>query len=340
MPAPMPPALVLTAGRGRRLAPLTDIRAKPAVPVAGRALVLRILDWLAGQGVEEAVLNLHHRPETITRSVGYGAAAGVRVRYSWEPVLLGSAGGPRQALPLLGPRFFVVNGDTLADLNLRELLEDHLRTGAAVTLGVTAHPDPARYGGVLAAADGRVRGFAPAGGGAAALFVGVQVAEASAFADLPAGQPAATVGGLYDRLLRFPGGDGPGGIRARAGSARFLDVGTPSDYLAACMAVAEEQGQRAPTPGAGSEVHPTAALRRTVVWNRAVIGPRCRLEDCSVTDDVHLPAGTELRGAVCVARTAVPGSGGGRAGPRRVAPARVIGNARVSPLDAGAGAGS
>ncbi|MCY3845205.1 MAG: NDP-sugar synthase [Acidobacteria bacterium] len=339
MPAPMPPALVLTAGRGRRLAPLTDIRAKPAVPVAGRPLVLRILDWLAGQGVEEAVLNLHHRPDTITRSVGYGAAAGVRVRYSWEPVLLGSAGGPRQALPFLGPRFFVVNGDTLADVDLRALLDDHSRTRAAVTLGVTAHPDPARYGGVLVAADGRVRGFAAAGGAAAAHFVGVQVAEASAFADLPAGQPAATVGGLYDRLLRSPGGNGPGVIRAHAGSARFLDVGTPSDYLAACIAVAEEEGQGAPAPGAGSEVHPTAVLTRTVVWNRAVIGPRCRLEDCIVTDDVHLPAGTELRGAVCVARAGAPGSGDGRPGSRRPLPAGVVGNARVSPLDAGTGAG-
>ena len=322
MPAPMPPALVLAAGLGRRLAPLTEVRAKPAVPVAGRPLVLRILDWLARQGVAEVVLNLHHLPETITRCVGYGAAAGVRVRYSWEPVLLGSAGGPRQALPYLGPRFFVVNGDTLTDLSLRELLDEHLHARASVTLGVTAHPDPARYGGVLVASDGRIRGFAHGGGAPAAHFVGVQIAEASAFANLPAGQPASTVGGLYDRLVRCSAGEGPGGVRAHGGRARFLDVGTPSDYLVACAAVAAEEGQSAPATGAGSTIHPTAVLTRTVVWDRVAIGPRCRLEECIVTDDVRVPAGTELRRAICVARGAAPG---GRDDHR-------IGNARVSAL--------
>ena len=175
------------------------------MPVAGRPLVVRILDWLAGQGVEHVVVNLHHRPETVTRVVGHGKAAGVRVRYSWEPVLLGSAGGPRQALPLLGQRFFIVNGDTLTTLSLRTLADAHARTGAAVTLAVAPHPDPDRYGGVLVADDGRVRGFAPAGSGPSSHFVGLQVVEAAVFEKLPAGRPAATIGGLYDELLSAPG---------------------------------------------------------------------------------------------------------------------------------------
>ena len=334
MSDPLPPALVLAAGRGQRLAPLTDVRAKPAVPVAGRPLVLRILDWLAREGVADVVLNLHHRPETITRVVGYGTAAGVRVRYSWEPLLLGSAGGPRQAVPFLGPRFFIVNGDTLTDVSLRKLVDDHRRTRAAVTLAVTAHPDPARYGGVLVAPDGRVRGFAPAGGGASAHFVGVQLVNASTFAGLPAGRPAATVGGLYDRLAGCSG-DGPGGIRALGVRARFLDVGTPADYLAACAAVAEEEEEQgAPTPGAGSVVHPTAVLTNTVVWDRVVIGPRCRLDDCIVTDGVDLPAGTALRRAICVARETAPGTTDDRTASPRVQRAGVIGNARVFALSA------
>ena len=75
MAGSLPPALVLAAGLGTRLRPLTNVRAKPAVPVAGRPLVVRILVWLAAQGVEPVVLNLHHRPETITRAVGHGEAA-------------------------------------------------------------------------------------------------------------------------------------------------------------------------------------------------------------------------------------------------------------------------
>ena len=85
---------MLTAGLGTRLQPLSRVRAKPAVPVAGQPLVNRIIRWLAGQHVRELVLNLHHLPETITRHVGDGGDLGARVRYSWEFPILGSAGGP------------------------------------------------------------------------------------------------------------------------------------------------------------------------------------------------------------------------------------------------------
>ena len=113
----LPPrhALVLSAGLGTRLQPLTTVRAKPALPVAGEPLIRRIARWLAGHGITDVVMNLHHLPSTVTAAVGEGQDLGVRVRYSWEhPVVLGTAGGPRQALPLIGSDvFLIVNGDTL-----------------------------------------------------------------------------------------------------------------------------------------------------------------------------------------------------------------------------------
>ena len=75
------PALVLTAGLGTRLLPLSEVRAKPALPVAGQPLISRILGWLHRAGVRRVVLNLHHRPETITRIVGDGSRLGLSVRY-------------------------------------------------------------------------------------------------------------------------------------------------------------------------------------------------------------------------------------------------------------------
>ena len=95
----MIPALVLTAGLATRLRPLSLVRAKAAVPVAGTPLVLRILRQLAAAGITDAVLNLHHLPHTLAAVVGDGSDVGVRVRYSWEMPVLGSAGGPRHALP-------------------------------------------------------------------------------------------------------------------------------------------------------------------------------------------------------------------------------------------------
>ncbi|PYQ75170.1 MAG: hypothetical protein DMG04_08055 [Acidobacteria bacterium] len=118
-------ALVLTAGLGTRLRPLTNVRAKPAIPVAGEPMIRRIIGWLAANGVSHVVLNLHHLPETLTAVVGDGGDLGVRVRYSWEqPRVLGSAGGPRQTLPLLdGDALLIVNGDTLTDLRLGDFVQ-------------------------------------------------------------------------------------------------------------------------------------------------------------------------------------------------------------------------
>ena len=156
----MLPALLLCAGLGTRLRPLSSVRAKPAVPVAGEPLVRRILRWLSANGVDDVVLNLHHLPETVCAVVGDGADLGLRARYSWENPVLGSAGGPRRALPLLGSdRFLVVNGDTLTDMALSGLVGEHDRSGALVTLVVVPNSAPDRYGGVLVDDEGAVTGF-------------------------------------------------------------------------------------------------------------------------------------------------------------------------------------
>ena len=127
-------ALVLTAGLGTRLRPLTYVRAKPAIPVAGEPLIRRIIAWLAGRGIRDLVLNLHHLPETLTAVVGDGADLDARVRYSWEqPVVLGSAGGPHLALPLIAAyTFFIVNGDTITDVDPRSVFRSHAASGARV----------------------------------------------------------------------------------------------------------------------------------------------------------------------------------------------------------------
>ena len=323
MTVPLPPALVLTAGLGTRLMPLTGVRAKPAVPVAGTPLILRVLRWLAAQGVPSAVLNLHHRPDTITRCVGHGAASGLAVRYSWEPTILGTAGGPRRALPLLGERFFVVNGDTLTDIDLRVLLRAHEAGGAQVTLAVAPNPAPERYGGVAVDDRGRVRGFSRPGRHTGEHFPGVQIVESAVFAGLSDGEPAASIGGVYNALIA----ERVGAVRAYAGAATFHDIGTPADYLATSLAIARLDGLRSLPAGAGSTVHPTASLTRTTVWDRAVVGPRCRLDECIVTDGVVLPAGVELRRQICVAADAARAAGAPEAR------ARSIGNAVVSPID-------
>jgi mannose-1-phosphate guanylyltransferase len=288
------PALVLTAGLATRLRPLSDVRAKAAMPVAGAPIVARILRWLRAAGVRQVVLNLHHRPESIASIVGDGSAFDLAVRYSWEPIVLGSAGGPRHALPLLdAERFLIINGDTLTDCDLGAIAARHVSTGAQVTMAVVPG-DVARYGGVLVDATGAVHGFGKASPDLRALhFIGVQAVNSEVFASLPDNEPAETVRGVYPRLLAARGS----AIAAFESGAQFLDVGTPRDYLATVATIAARE-HRPFDVGADCHIGIDAQVECSVLWDRVTIGAGATLVDCIVADDVHVPAGSRYAASI------------------------------------------
>ena len=287
-------ALVLTAGLGTRLRPLTLVRAKPAIPVAGIPMAGRILQWLASAGVTDAVLNLHHLPHTIARVIGDGADLDLRVRYSWEPILLGSAGGPRQALDIIGAdTFLIVNGDTLTDVDLAPLISAHAAADALVTMAVIPNTEPQHYSGLRLAEDGSVLGVEPRGSTNPSFhFIGVQVASRHAFSSVPAGRPAHSVSDVYPALIAAR----PGSIRAHVCNARFWDIGTVADYWATSRAFAGASSSPGPTPGA--EVGPNAVFVDSIAWDEVVIGARCRVSHCIVTDGVRVAPGSEYSNMV------------------------------------------
>ncbi|MEO8257819.1 MAG: NDP-sugar synthase [Acidobacteriota bacterium] len=288
---PKPPALILTAGLGTRLRPLTEVRAKAAIPVAGEPLIRRSVRWLVSQGVTEIVLNLHHRPETIAAEIGDGSDLGARVRYSWEqPVLLGTAGGPRQALSIVGAgTFFLVNGDTLADVDLAGLVEAHQTTGASVTLALQPNHQPDRYGGAQLDGEQRVTGFVRRGRADGSYHVvGVQLVDAGVFAPLPAGQPASSIGGVYDTLIASR----PGAIRGFvSGTGTFWDIGTVADYWLTSWSFAQAEGIAGNPSGRNVGIDPTARVSRSILWDDVEIAGGCVVDECVVTDGVRVPRG-------------------------------------------------
>lgn len=314
-------ALVLTAGFGTRLRPLSDIRAKAAVPVNGDTLARRVVGWLANQGIRDQVLNLHHLPATITASIGDGSDLGARVRYSWENPVLGSAGGPRRALPLLldsadrgspapsrQPRaanreiFLIVNGDTLTDLDVHGLIAHHRQCDAAVTMALIPNPRPDKYGGVQVSDDGWVTGFTRRGQALESYhFIGVQVVHGRVFAGLPDGAPAETVNGLYPRLIAAE----PRSIGAYISAASFRDIGTPADYLATSVELAAVEGDRM-AQGDRSRVDRSARLFRTAVWDDVTIGPEAVLDACIVGDGAQVPPGARYERCAIVPAGARP----------------------------------
>jgi NDP-sugar pyrophosphorylase family protein len=287
----MVPALVLTAGLATRLRPLSLVRAKAALPVAGVPLVHRILRSLAAGGVTDVVLNLHHLPHTLTRLVGSGDGLGLRVRYSWEVPVLGPAGGPRRAVPLLDSTFLIVNGDTLTDVDIGALLTDHRRSGALVTMAVVPNTQSDKYSGLSADREGALTGFARRGSPDNQFhFLGVQVVEAEAFASVPENVPFET-SALYTSLIAGR----PGAIRLFNTSAEFFDIGTPADYLDTSLLIGSREEFTAAGPSS-VRVDPSARVERSVLWDDVVVEAGTMLRECVVTDGVRVPADTSWHG--------------------------------------------
>lgn len=155
-------AMILAAGLGTRLKPITFGIPKPMVPVIDRPCMAHLLELVARHGITEAVANLHYFPDTIREYFGDGAEFGVNLEYNFEPELLGTAGGVRavkESLTAGGEPFLIISGDALTDIDLTKLIERHRSAGGVATLTVKRVPDTREYGVVLHERDGRITGF-------------------------------------------------------------------------------------------------------------------------------------------------------------------------------------
>ena len=153
-------AMLLAAGLGTRLRPLTYELPKPMVPVLGRPVMEHILRLLAKHGFDDVVANLHYFPDLIRDRFGDGSAYGVRLVYSYEPELLGTAGGVRNVRDHFGDEtFLIISGDALTDIDLGALWAAHKEKGGIATLALKRVDDTSQFGVVIVGEDGRIQGF-------------------------------------------------------------------------------------------------------------------------------------------------------------------------------------
>src|ERR1043165_2755239 len=128
-------AIILSAGYGTRLWPLTEDRTKPAIPILGKPLVGYVAEYIASYGFDDIVVNLHHRPESVRAALGDGSKFGVKLHYVEEPVILGTSGALDNTREYFEhERFLAINGKIITDIDLRAALETHRRTNAIATL--------------------------------------------------------------------------------------------------------------------------------------------------------------------------------------------------------------
>jgi mannose-1-phosphate guanylyltransferase/mannose-1-phosphate guanylyltransferase/phosphomannomutase len=151
--------MVLAAGLGTRLRPITFDMPKPMVPVLNRPVMEHILRLLARNGFEETIANLHWFPDLIRGHFGDGSAQGVALTYSFEEQLLGTSGGVRKAADFLGDSFLVISGDALTDIDLAAMRSFHESHDGIATLATKRVDDTTQFGVAITDAEGRIGGF-------------------------------------------------------------------------------------------------------------------------------------------------------------------------------------
>lgn len=215
--------MILAAGRGERMRPLTNHTPKPLLPAGGKPLIVWHLDKLAAAGFREVVINHAHLGEQIEQTLGDGARWGLRIAYSPEPPgALETAGGIAQALPLLGDApFLVVNGDIWCDVDFAQFSRStapeaqQCPAGGARLLFVA---NPAHHTGGDFSLDGER--VVAASGGPTLTYAGVGVFAPAMFAEVPRDQPL-KLRPLLDAAIRR------GRLSGERHAGRWVDVGTP-----------------------------------------------------------------------------------------------------------------
>ena len=285
-------AMIVAAGRGTRLRPLTDLRPKPALPVRGLPLVAYHLALLARHGVTEVVINVHHLPERLMETARRWCPPAIDLRFSFEPELLDTGGAIRAVANFLreSDPCLLLGGDMLLDVDLAALVESHRARRDAVTMLLRDDPRAESFGSIGTDAQGCVRRigrrFDLGGATQAGVYTWVNVVSARALGDLPERR----VFGHLDDWIAPRLASGARDViaeLARPDACLWEPVGTPSEYLEVNLrplrlsyldadAVARREGAIF-TPGlvlgAGATLGAGASLQRAVVWDGEIVPP-------------------------------------------------------------------
>ena len=287
-------AMIVAAGLGTRLRPLTHLRPKPALPVRGIPLVAYPLALLASAGVREVALNLHHLPDQLVRASEAWCPPGLSLRFSEERQLLDTGGGIARVAAFLreSDPCLLIGGDMVVDLDLAALIAAHRASGRAVTALLRRDPRAQRFGTIGVDRAGRMRRigrrFDLGGEVDSGVYTWVNVVSARAFDWLPAREVFSHLDDWWAPELAR-GSDAIGAVVLPPESCRWEPVGTPAEYLHANFALpplsyldvdarARSAGARLCAElivGAGAELAPSARLEHAVVWDGERVPPGC-----------------------------------------------------------------
>jgi len=299
--------MILAAGFGTRLFPLTIDRTKPAIPFLGKPLVGYVAEYLAKFGLNDLVVNLHHQPDSVIKALGDGSTFGVRIEYTLEePDILGTAGALDNARHLLeDDTFLIVNGKIITDIDIASAIETHKNSGAIATMVLKENHKRERFT-IVSTEDGRVTGFGDFAQPFTEeeirdteqelmiplMFTGIHILEPRVFDYIPRGVYSDIVPSFYN-----PGLANGEMIAAHISDGSWFELSTIPRYLDISLAMMKGTDVHY---GNSCKISPDATIRDSVVWDDVVISEEANLYRTIIADAVTIEPGESFENAAIV----------------------------------------
>ena len=309
-------AIILSAGYGTRLWPLTEDRTKPALPILGKPLVGYVAEYIASYGFDDIVVNLHHRPESVRAALGDGSKFGVKLHYVEEPVILGTSGALDNTREFFQHEtFLAINGKIITDIDLNAALETHRKTNALATL-VLLHNEKRERFSVVNVEQGRITGFggmpeqtsteassteASSTEAAPLMFTGIQLLEPRIFDYIPRGVFSHSTTDVYPQAIA--NGET---VAAHVAHGTWRELSTLKRYLDISVEMLKERNQSY-VAGSHCTIASTATVTDSILWDNVTVSDNVRVHLCVVGDGVRLAAGEEIEKAIVVRRKLIEG---------------------------------
>ncbi|MEZ5306928.1 MAG: NDP-sugar synthase [Pyrinomonadaceae bacterium] len=292
-------AMILAAGFGTRLFPLTIDRTKPAVPFLGKPLVGYVAEYVARFGFEEVVVNLHHQPDSVKAALGDGSAFGTKIHYTLEtPKILGTAGALDNARELLeDDTFLIVNGKIITDIDIRAALETHRKSGALATMVLMENAKRERFTEVLVE-DGAVTGFGDfadedsENSSIPYMFTGIHILEPRVFDYIPRGVYSDIVPTFYNPAIR--NGEL---IAAHIATGKWFEMSTIERYRDINLAMSPDPEN---VFGRNFSLGAASSIIGSVVWDNVSIGEGSTIRNAVIGDGVSIPSGSHFENVAIV----------------------------------------
>lgn len=321
--------MILAAGFGTRLKPLTLGLPKPMFPVLNRPLLEHTLNFLSSNGIQDIIVNVHHLSEKIVEHFGDGAEFGVRLTFSREDEILGTAGGLKKAQSFLDKEtFLLMNSDVLADIDLNKVLSFHKEKKSCLTLVVRQDGDPEKYAPIELAEDGRITRFVsasiknPPAKTQRVMFTGIQIMEPEIFSRIPSGKFFGTTEDVFPAMIEegLP-------VYGHLHEKYWIDMGTRGTYIQAQadalegkLALKTSQSRNPEGPlivppvhigkdceisndaqvgphvvlGKGCRIRSGAVVENSILWEGATIGSGATVQNSIIGKDVAIENGAQV----------------------------------------------